>query len=355
FLPDVAIDLIDEAGASFHLAKHKRRTVTPHDIEMIISKMTGVPTSKMGEDVREKLSELESDLKTLVIGQDHAVVQVVKAIKRSYAGLSAPHKPIASFLFSGPTGVGKTELAKSLADTLGIYFERFDMSEYMEKHALSRLIGAPPGYVGFEQGGLLSEAVRKHPYMVLLLDEIEKAHPDILNLFLQLMDDGRLTDAMGRTVDFTNVILIATSNAGTDFIQEQIKNNVAVATIQDVLVREKLKTYFKPEFINRFDGVIVFKPLTMAEITKIAQLMINKLVKQMLAKGIILRATDAAIQELSQKGFDPIFGARPLRRVIQENVNNALADFLLSGKIGRRDVVVLDKGNQIRIEKGSSI
>jgi len=337
FLPDVAIDLIDEAGAAFHLKKHKRNTVTPHDIETIISKMTGVPTSKMGEDARAKLSGLETELKTLVIGQDHAVDQVVKAIKRSYAGLNAPHKPIASFLFAGPTGVGKTELAKSLAESMGIYFERFDMSEYMEKHALSRLIGAPPGYVGFEQGGLLSEAVRKHPYMVLLLDEIEKAHPDLINVLLQVMDNATLTDNTGFKANFSNVILVMTSNIGAT--ERTVMGFNADSSISR---HEALKSFFTPEFRNRLDGVIEFGPLPMSVVEGIVDKFIRDLNTQLKPKKVRVALSETAKAYLAKTGYDKAMGARPLSRVIQEKIKDPLVDEMLFGRLTQGGDVLVD-------------
>jgi ATP-dependent Clp protease ATP-binding subunit ClpA len=342
FLPDVAIDLIDEAGASFHLKKHKRTTITPHDIEAIISKMTGIPTSKMGEEVLEKLSSLESDLKTLVIGQDHAITQVAKSIKRSYAGLSALHKPIASFLFSGPTGVGKTELAKSLAQTMGIYFERFDMSEYMEKHALSRLIGAPPGYVGFEQGGLLVETVRKHPYMVLLLDEIEKAHPDLINVLLQVMDSATLTDNTGFKANFSNVVLVMTSNIGAS------ERTVMGFNADSSLSRnEALKSFFTPEFRNRLDGVIEFAPLPMDVVENIVDKFIRELNLQLKSKKVTISLGLKAKEYIAKIGYDKAMGARPLSRVISDKIKDPLVDEILFGRLAQGGDVTVDYTDQL--------
>jgi len=342
FLPDVAIDLIDEAGASFHLKKHKRNTITPHDIETIISKMTGIPTSKMGEDSREKLSSLESELKKMVIGQDHAVMQVVKSIKRSYAGLSASHKPIASFLFSGPTGVGKTELAKSLAETMGIYFERFDMSEYMEKHALSRLIGAPPGYVGFEQGGMLVETVRKHPYMVLLLDEIEKAHPDLINVLLQVMDSATLTDNTGYKANFSNVILVMTSNIGATE-----RNVMGFNADSSISRHEAMNAFFTPEFRNRLDGIIEFGPLPMHVVEGIVDKFMRELNVQLKSKKVAVTLTDAARAYIAKIGYDKAMGARPLGRVIAEKVKDPLVDEILFGRLRHGGKVSVDYTDQL--------
>ncbi|MDD5052840.1 MAG: ATP-dependent Clp protease ATP-binding subunit ClpA [Sulfuricurvum sp.] len=342
FLPDVAIDLIDEAGASFHLKTHKRTTITPHDIEAIIAKMTGIPTSKMGGDEREKLSSLESDLKALVIGQDNAIVQVVKSIKRSYAGLSASHKPIASFLFSGPTGVGKTELAKSLAETMGIYFERFDMSEYMEKHALSRLIGAPPGYVGFEQGGLLVETVRKHPYMVLLLDEIEKAHPDLINVLLQVMDNATLTDNTGFKANFSNVVLVMTSNIGAN--ERTVMGFNADSSISR---HEALKSFFTPEFRNRLDGVIEFGVLPINVVEGIVDKFIRELNTQLKSKKVIVILTDRAKAYIAKIGYDKAMGARPLGRVISDKIKDPLVDEILFGSLVHGGKVLVDYADQL--------
>lgn len=342
FLPDVAIDLIDEAGASFHLKTHKRTTITPHDIETVIAKMTGIPTSKMGVDDREKLSSLESELKALVIGQDSAVAQVVKSIKRSYAGLSTLHKPIASFLFSGPTGVGKTELAKSLAETMGIYFECFDMSEYMEKHALSRLIGAPPGYVGFEQGGLLVETVRKHPYMVLLLDEIEKAHPDLINVLLQVMDSATLTDNTGFKANFTNVILVMTSNIGAS--ERSVMGFNADSSISR---HEALKSFFTPEFRNRLDGVIEFGPLPMSVVEGIVDKFIRALNTQLKPKKVTVTLSDKAKGYIAKIGYDKAMGARPLGRVIADKIKDPLVDEMLFGRLVQGGKVSVDFTDQL--------
>lgn len=337
FLPDVAIDLIDEAGAAFHLKSHKRTTITPHDIESVIEKMTGIPTSKMGSDERLKLSSLEEDLKALVIGQDHAVAQVVKSIKRSYAGLNPEHKPIASFLFAGPTGVGKTELAKSLSEVMGIYFERFDMSEYMEKHALSRLIGAPPGYVGFEQGGLLVETVRKHPYMVLLLDEIEKAHPDLINVLLQVMENATLTDNTGFKANFSNVILVMTSNIGAT--ERSVMGFNADSSISR---HEALKSFFTPEFRNRLDGVIEFGALPLSVVEGIVDKFIRDLNLQLKAKKVTVVLSDKAKGYLAKIGYDKSMGARPLGRVISEKIKDPLVDEMLFGRLSGGGKVTVD-------------
>lgn len=324
FLPDVAIDLIDEAGASFQLLKKKRATVTPHDVEKIIAKMTGVPTSRISEDDTARLHTLEEDLKAMVIGQDRAVEMVSQAVKRSRAGLNPPNRPIASFLFAGPTGVGKTELAKSLAEVMGVHFERFDMSEYMEKHALSRLVGAPPGYVGYEQGGLLTEAARKHPYMVLLLDEIEKAHPDLINILLQVMDHGSLTDNNGYKAGFKNVIVIMTSNVGAK--ERSVMGFNSDASLSR---NEALKDFFTPEFRNRLDAVIEFGALTLEVVKGVVDKFVAELNQQLTAKKITLVLTDKAKTYFAEKGYDKDMGARPLNRLIQDELKNPLTDRLL--------------------------
>jgi len=337
FLPDVAIDLMDEAGASFHLHHHKRTTVTHNDIEMIISKMTGVPISKMTGDDRSKLAGLEEELKTLVIGQDNAITQVVRSIKRSYAGLSQPNKPIASFLFSGPTGVGKTELAKSLSQSMGIHFERFDMSEYMEKHSVSRLIGAPPGYVGFEQGGLLSEVVRKHPYAVLLLDEIEKAHPDLVNILLQVMDNATLTDNNGYKANFANVVLIMTSNIGAS--ERTVMGFNADSSISR---HEALKSFFTPEFRNRLDAVVEFETLPSSVVEGIVDKFIKELNTQLKPKKVSITVSEKAKEYLARIGYDKAMGARPLGRVIQEKIKDPLVDEILFGALTHGGKVTID-------------
>jgi len=354
FLPDKAIGLLKEVAVYVRSKRGRQTIIQVDDVAAVVAEKTSIPVTKVTEKESEKLLQLEGEIHKRMVDQDEAVNMVASALRRARAELRDTKRPIVNLLFLGPTGVGKTELAKTVAE---VYFGdenkmvRLDMSEYQMAESINRLIGTPGG----EGGGQLTDQIRQNPFSLLLLDEVEKAHPDILNLFLQLMDDGRLTDALGRTVNFTNVILIATSNAGTDFIQEQIQKGTAVPVIQDILIREKLKSYFHPEFLNRFDGVMVFKPLGKTEIRQIAKLMLNKVAQQMLAKGITLQATDEAVNELAELGFDPIFGARPLRRVIQEKVNDALANYLLTGKIGRRDIVILDKGGQIRVEKGTTI
>jgi len=342
FLPDVAIDLIDEAGASFHLKKHGRNVVEPHDIEQVISKMTGVPTSRISEDDTSRLEHLERDLRARVIGQEAAVEKVALAIKRSRAGLNPQERPIASFLFAGPTGVGKTELARSLSEVLGVHFERFDMSEYMEKHALSRLVGAPPGYVGYEQGGLLTEAIRKHPYTVLLLDEIEKAHPDLINILLQVMDSATLTDNNGYKANFRNVILIMTSNVGAT------ERSVMGFNADSSLSRgEALKSFFTPEFRNRLDGVVEFGPLGREVVEGIVDKFIGELNAQLAEKGITVSLTEKARGYLAEMGYDKEMGARPLGRIIQEKIKDPLTNELLFGRLKAGGTVRIDYDREL--------
>ncbi|MFA6307771.1 MAG: ATP-dependent Clp protease ATP-binding subunit [Patescibacteria group bacterium] len=349
-LPSKAIDLMDEAGIIVSKRGQKDKLVKKEDIEALVSHKTSIPLSAVTSQESTKLINMEAELHERIVGQDEAVSLVASALRRSRAELRDKKRPIVNLLFLGPTGVGKTELAKTVAEK---YFGdeknmiRLDMSEYQNQTSLPRLIGSP------ESGtpGLLTEAVRHQPFALLLLDEIEKANPDILNIFLQVMEDGRLTDALGRTVDFTNLIIVATSNAGTSFIQDQINAGRTVDEFKDQLIKEEIRDIFRPEFINRFDGTVVFRPLTQEEIFKIAGFMLNKVKKRLEEKGIIFEVTEAAQRELAQAGFDPVFGARPLRRVIQDQVDNALADFLLNGKLGRRDVVVYDVGGQISVRK----
>ena len=328
FLPDIAIDLIDETAASFHLSKKKKTKVNSSDIEDTISRIVGISSSKMDKDETVSLSTLESDLQALVIGQDTAITEVSKAIKISKAGLTPSDKPIASFLFAGPTGVGKTELAISLSKTLGINFERFDMSEYMEKHALSRLVGAPPGYVGFEQGGLLTEAIKKHPYTVLLLDEIEKAHPDLINILLQIMDSATLTDNNGYKADFQNVILIMTSNIGAT------ARSVMGFNKDDSLSKnEELKSFFSPEFRNRLDAIVEFTQLNETTVKGIVSKFIKELNTELTKKNIVVSVSDKAKEFIVKEAYSQEMGARPIKRYIQDNITNKLSDEILFGKL----------------------
>ena len=334
FLPDKAIDLIDETAASFHLLKKKKKKVNAIDIENTISKIVGISTSKVTKDETSSLANLESDLQKRVIGQQNAVAEVTKAIKISKAGLTPQDKPIASFLFSGPTGVGKTELALSLSQTLGINFERFDMSEYMEKHALSRLVGAPPGYVGYEQGGLLTEAIKKHPYTVLLLDEIEKAHPDLVNILLQIMDNATLTDNNGYKANFQNVILIMTSNIGAS-----ARSVMGFNKDESISKNEELKTFFTPEFRNRLDALVEFEQLNISSVQGIVSKFINELNTELQKKKIIVSISQKAIEFIADTAYSAEMGARPLKRYIQDNITNKLSDEILFGKLKNGGVV----------------
>ncbi|MFA6573668.1 MAG: ATP-dependent Clp protease ATP-binding subunit [Patescibacteria group bacterium] len=358
YLPSKALDIIEEAAVYTRETKGENATVTKDEIATVLSEKTNVKVTRVTAEEESLLMNLESKIHERVIGQDEAVNMVAESLRRARAELRDINRPIANFLFVGPTGVGKTELAKTVAD---VYFGseakiiRLDMSEYQDMNSISRLIGAAPGYRGASAGGYLTEAVRSAPFSLLLLDELEKAHPNILDIFLQVMDDGRLTDGAGRTIDFTNLILIATSNAGTAEIQEGMRMGLTIEQITKQLNNEILKRSFKPEFLNRFDGVIVFKPLDFDQVIDIAGLELLKVSEQLARKGITLKADAEAIIELARAGFNPEMGARPLRRVIQERVDSSLAKSMLSGKIGRRDVVILEKGGTIRIEKAPEL
>lgn len=357
YLPEKAIEILQEVASHVSSQKGKNAIVEANDVAYIISKKTNIPLTKITEEESDKLLNLEQKIHERIISQDEAVKMVSSSIRRARANMRNDKRPIVNLLFLGPTGVGKTELAKTVAE---VYFGdeekmiRLDMSEYQDKASINRLIGAPPGY-GEREGGLLSEAVRKAPFSLVLLDEIEKAHPDILNIFLQILDDGRLTDNQGRVIDFTNTIIIATSNAGTSFIQEQVRKNMTVEKIKEMLIESELKSYFRPEFLNRFDGIIVFKPLTMEDVVEIAKLMLNDVKANLEQKGISLQATASAVQDIAQAGFDPQFGARPLRRVIQEHVQDAIANKLLSNEIQRRDVVMVEGLDKITVKKAREL
>ncbi|RVV96956.1 ATP-dependent Clp protease ATP-binding subunit ClpA [Mesobaculum littorinae] len=338
-LPDKAIDVIDEAGAAQHLvAESKRRkTIGTKEIEAVVAKIARIPPKNVSKDDAEVLKDLEGTLKRVVFGQDAAITALSSAIKLARAGLREPEKPIGNYLFAGPTGVGKTEVAKQLADSLGVEMLRFDMSEYMEKHAVSRLIGAPPGYVGFDQGGMLTDGVDQHPHCVLLLDEIEKAHPDVFNILLQVMDHGKLTDHNGRAVDFRNVILIMTSNAGA---AEQAK--AAIGFGRDRREGEDtaaIERTFTPEFRNRLDAVISFAPLPKEVILQVVEKFVLQLEAQLLDRNVSIELSPAAAQWLGDKGYDDKMGARPLGRVIQEYIKKPLAEELLFGKLSKGGVV----------------
>ncbi|WP_060788063.1 ATP-dependent Clp protease ATP-binding subunit [Geobacillus zalihae] len=401
FLPDKAIDLLDEAGSKANLrlgptdekqlqerliqiAKEKeqaakeenyelaaklrdeelklekqleqgvtqeRPVVDAADIEQIIAEKTGIPVGKLQADEKEKMKHLEEHLAKKVIGQAEAVKKVAKAIRRSRAGLKAKHRPIGSFLFVGPTGVGKTELAKTLAEELFGTKDamiRLDMSEYMEKHSVSKLIGSPPGYVGFEEAGQLTEKVRRNPYSIILLDEIEKAHPDVQHIFLQILEDGRLTDSQGRTVSFKDTVIIATSNAGVTDKKITVGFEKQSGGASSVL--DSLNAYFKPEFLNRFDAIIEFKPLEKAHLLQIVDLMLAEVKTAMREQGIELEVTEAAKEKLAELGYHPAFGARPLRRAIQEHVEDNIADCLLDADQSVRAIRIDVKDNAIVAE-----
>ncbi|MBU1438018.1 MAG: AAA family ATPase, partial [Gammaproteobacteria bacterium] len=335
------LDLASQA--EMHEMKLLRNKVTEHEIAEVLSKSTGIPVSKMLEGERDKLLQMEQSLAKRVIGQTEAVLAVSNAIRRSRAGLSDPNKPIGSFLFLGPTGVGKTELTKALAHFLFDSEDamvRIDMSEFMEKHAVSRLVGAPPGYVGYEEGGYLTEAVRRKPYSVILLDEVEKAHPDVFNILLQVLDDGRLTDGQGRTVDFKNTVIIMTSNLGSDLIQEHYYEQ-SYEEMKSMLMGV-LSQQFRPEFLNRVDETVVFHPLDHAQIKNIAGIQLQRLQQRLAERQLGLEVSDAALEKIAAVGFDPLFGARPLKRAIQQYVENTLAQSLLRGEILPGSVVHID-------------
>ena len=314
--------------------------VTEEDVAQVVSRWTGIPVSRLMEGEVEKLIQMEQRLHERVVGQDEAVEAVSNALRRSRAGLADPNRPIGVFLFLGPTGVGKTELARALAQFMFDSEQavvRLDMSEYMEKHAVARLIGAPPGYVGYEEGGQLTEAVRRRPYAVILLDEIEKAHPDVFNVLLQIMDDGRLTDGQGRTVNFTNSILIMTSNVGSDRIAAE-----AIDERMRERIEEVLQTTFKPEFLNRIDETVIFHRLSREDIARIVDLQVDQLTKRLREKGIEIELTDDARTLLGNLGYDPTYGARPLKRVIQRQLVDKLALKLLEGEFAEGDTVRVD-------------
>ena len=351
-LPDKAIDVIDEAGAAQRiLPKSKqKKTIGKGEIEEIISKIARIPSQTVNQDDRSKLQTIDRDLKNVVFGQDPAIEALSSAIKMARAGLGKTDKPIGSFLFSGPTGVGKTEVAKQLAFILGIELIRFDMSEYMERHAVSRLIGAPPGYVGFDQGGLLTEAITKKPHAVLLLDEIEKAHPDIFNILLQVMDHGTLTDNNGRKADFRNVIIIMTTNAGAESLQKRSIGFTDAKQQGDEMA--DIKRLFTPEFRNRLDAIISFRALDEEIILRVVDKFLMQLEEQLHEKKVEAIFTDNLRRFLAKQGFDPLMGARPMARLIQDMIRKALADELLFGRLvnGGRVTVDMDENEKIRLE-----
>ena len=344
-LPDKAIDVIDEAGAAQRILPKSRqkKLIGKQDIEEIVAKIARIPSTHVSSDDRSALKNLDRDLKAVVFGQETAIDALAKAIKMSRSGLGNPAKPIGSFLFSGPTGVGKTEVARQLAYCLGNELIRFDMSEYMERHAVSRLIGAPPGYVGFDQGGQLTEAVTKNPYCVLLLDEIEKAHPDIYNILLQVMDHGTLTDNNGRKADFRNALIIMTTNAGQESIQKTSMGFTNAKEAGDEMV--EIKRLFTPEFRNRLDATISFKALDHEVILRVVDKFLMQLEEQLHEKKVEVSFTDALKSHLASNGFDPLMGARPMARLIQDTIRSALADELLFGKLTSGGHVTVDIGD----------
>ena len=346
--------LMDEAENAAKTSDQRmvHESVSDEEIAQIISRWTGIPVAKLTESERNKTLHLDDELHKRVIGQDDGVTKVADAIIRSKAGIKDPTKPIGSFLFMGPTGVGKTELAKSLAECLfdnEANMVRIDMSEYMEKYSVSRLIGAPPGYVGYEEGGQLTEAVRRRPYSVVLFDEIEKAHPDVFNVLLQVLDDGRITDSQGRTVDFKNTILIMTSNLGAEFLLDGIDDNGNISSEAEELVMSQLKNHFRPEFLNRLDEIVMFKPLSKSDIRGIIDLLVKDINRRIEDKEISLTVTDKALDYIVEKAYDPVYGARPLKRYLQKNVETLLAKKMLADEVAVGDVLSLDVENDVLV------
>jgi ATP-dependent Clp protease ATP-binding subunit ClpA len=351
-LPDKAIDVIDEAGAAQRILPKSRqkKTITRNEVEEIVAKIARIPPASVNNDDRSKLKNLDRDLKSVVFGQDPALDALASAIKMARSGLGKPDKPIGAFLFSGPTGVGKTEAARQLAFILGIELVRFDMSEYMERHTVSRLIGAPPGYVGFDQGGLLTEAVTKKPHSVLLLDEIEKAHPDVFNVLLQVMDHGTLTDNNGRKADFRNVIIVMTTNAGAETMNKAMIGFTNSREAGDEMA--DIKRLFTPEFRNRLDAIVSFKALDEDVILRVVDKFLLQLEGQLAEKKVDVTFTDALRKHLAKKGFDPLMGARPMQRLIQDTIRRALADELLFGRLtdGGRLTVDVDEAGEVLLD-----
>ena len=345
-LPQLTKQLEEEEEKSReHEMSLVHESVTDEEIAKIISRWTGIPVSKLNESERNKTLHLDEELHKRVIGQDEGVTKVTEAIIRSKAGIKDPSKPIGSFLFLGPTGVGKTELAKALAESLfddESNMVRIDMSEYMEKYSVSRLIGAPPGYVGYDEGGQLTEAVRRKPYSVVLFDEVEKAHPDVFNVLLQVLDDGRITDSQGRTVDFKNTILIMTSNIGSSYLLEGIDENGEISFEAESMVMNELRAHFRPEFLNRLDETIMFKPLSKADVGQIIDLLVQDVNKRLVEREVSIELTNAAKEFVVEGGYEPMYGARPLKRYLQKHVETLAARLLLEGNVGRGGVIVID-------------
>ena len=354
YLPDKAIDVIDEAGAFVRLTGATyRKKINPSDIEKIVAKMARIPTQSVSTSDKAKLEHLEDGLKKVVFGQDDAINALVTAIKRGRAGLGSPERPVGCFLFTGPTGVGKTEVSRQVAFNLGVEFLRFDMSEYMEKHAVARLIGAPPGYIGFDQGGLLTDGIRKHPHSVLLLDEIEKAHLDLFNILLQVMDHATLTDNTGRKADFRNVILMMTSNAGSREMSQQTIGFGDVHRDTESKGKKAIEKLFSPEFRNRLDDIINFNSLNPAIMEKVVDKFIDELNGQLSIKKVSLTITPETRSWLADKGYDPAYGARPLARVIQTEIKDGLSDEILFGRLKRGGNVIVDLADDRLIFKYS--
>jgi len=356
---------IDDAGAIAARADAEPAVVGESEIAAVIARATGIPVSRVSESERERLADLESDLHARVIGQDDAVAAVARAVRRSRTGMGDARRPVGSFLFLGPTGVGKTELAKALADRL---FDdetaviRFDMSEFGERHTVSRLVGAPPGYVGYDEAGQLTERVRRNPYAIVLFDEIEKAHPDVFNLLLQVLDDGRLTDGQGRTVDFRNTVIVMTSNIGSEFLasrsgalgfvasQDGSANGFASQEDLRARVMGKLREAMRPEFLNRIDEIVLFQKLSRDELGRIVRLLLQATSRRLAGREVTLDVTDAAVAWLGEHGYEPEYGARPLRRLIQREVDDRIADLFVSGELGDGGRVVVDaSGDVLRV------
>jgi ATP-dependent Clp protease ATP-binding subunit ClpA len=342
YLPDKAIDVVDEAGVAAHLrgkGKKEPETVGLRDVERCIARMAKIPERTVSASDRERLQNLEDELKQVVYGQDPALQAVARAIKLARSGLSHPDKPVGAFLFAGPTGVGKTEVARQLAKVMGIEFLRFDMSEYMERHTVSRLIGAPPGYVGFDQGGLLTDAINKTPHCVLLLDEIEKAHPDLFNILLQVMDHATLTDNNGRKADFRNVVLVMTTNAGA---QELARSMIGFHGGTSGSPKNIIERMFSPEFRNRLSAIIDFAPLSPVVVERVVEKFIGELADRLKAQKVKLEVTEKARKWLGEHGYDPKFGARPLGRLIENEIARSLADELLFGRLKKGGTATVD-------------